>query len=225
LLAFIIMNARFPWLTLVLAGAAMTIGAMPAVAEFLQFDRTAVAAGQIWRLFTAHLTHFDANHLAWDVAVLLILGAWGERESRAQMVAALALTSPAITGAVWLSQPQFSCYRGLSGLDCALFGLLAGRLILRPEATARFVGFAAVAAVIAKSGLEVWSGTTVFAQGSGYAPVPLAHLIGAGVGALVAVMGPRLTFRRQKSGSPTLPPCRSCRSFPTPAQPACRSIR
>ena len=216
------MKTRFPFVTLGLAVIAIATHFGPGAAEALQFDRAAVAAGQWWRLLTAHATHFDANHLAWDVAVLLVLGSLCERRSRAHCVAALGVSALAITSAVLLAQPQFDTYRGLSGLDCALFGLFAGWLLRRPEKAARFAGLAALLAVIAKSALELSTGETVFATGEGYAPVPLAHLLGASLGAATAAIRRPATFPRRKYGSPSRPPCRSHRLFPIPARPAFR---
>jgi rhomboid family GlyGly-CTERM serine protease len=193
------------------------------LAATLQFQRAAVSAGEWWRLLAAHLTHFDANHLTWDAGVLLLLGCICERESRAHCAATLAVAAAAITSAVWLCQPQFETYRGLSGLDCALFGLFAGGLLRRRDSLARFTGAVALVGVVVKSALELSTGATLFASGAGYAPVPLAHLSGAAAGFAVSMVGNRsLTFLRQKSGSPNPPLCRSHRSFLTPAPPAFR---
>src|SRR5262245_25514413 len=125
------MNLRLPFVTLAVAGAATALHVSPTTTAHLQFDRAALAAGEWWRLFTGHLTHFDANHLVWDVGMLLALGFVTERESGSRCAWALALAAAAISGAVWWWQPQFTTYRGLSGLDSALFGLFAGKLLLR----------------------------------------------------------------------------------------------
>jgi rhomboid family GlyGly-CTERM serine protease len=182
------MKTRIPFLTLAIAALAVAVHLLPVAASALQFDRAAIVTGEWWRLFTAHVTHFEANHLAWDVAVLLVLGWLCERESRAHVVAALGASAVAITSVVMLAQPQFQTYRGLSGLDCALFGLLAGWLLRNDEKPAQVTGAVALVGVLAKSALELSTGETVFATGHGYAPVPLAHLVGAAVGAITATI-------------------------------------
>lgn len=216
------MKPRIAFLTMGIAVAALAVHWVPPAGEALQFDRTAVAAGQWWRLVTAHLTHFDLNHLLWDVGVLLVLGTLCERQSGRHSAAALAVAAPAITSLVWLCQPQFETYRGLSGLDCALFGLFAGGLVRRREPLARFTGAIAILGVLGKSALEMSTRTTVFATGAGYAPVPLAHLTGAGIGFAVPWAAAAFTSRRRKSGSPDPRPCRSHRLFLTPATRAFR---
>jgi len=180
------MPPRLPLLTPLLAAAAVAIHLLPPeIAAALQFDRGAVEAGELWRLATAHFTHFDANHLAWDVGVFLALG-WGcERESRRLTGLALGAAAVAITLGVWAWLPQFDTYRGLSGLDCTLFALQAATLLRRPARAARWIGLVALLGLGAKCGFETATATTLFASGAGYDPVPLAHLLGAGVGTLL----------------------------------------
>jgi rhomboid family GlyGly-CTERM serine protease len=173
------MHLRLPVQTLLIAVLSVGISLLPdAATTGLQFDREAIAAGQWWRLITAHVTHFDANHLAWDVGALLALGMSCERASRSRVALALGLGSFAISAAVWFFQPQFTTYRGLSGLDSALFGLFATTLIQQRCRGPMIVGLVALVGFSVKCLFEVTTGTTAFASGSGYSPVPLAHLVG-----------------------------------------------
>ncbi len=188
------MQVRFPIITVTLAAIALAAHVLPGATEALQFDRSAFARGEWWRWVTAHVTHFDANHLGWDVGALLVLGAMVERESRARSLAAVALAALTITPAVWLWAPQFETYRGLSGLDSALFGLLAGNLFQRAERVPRVVGAFALVGFGAKCAFELATGVTVFAAGDSYAPVPLAHLIGLLAGGSAGIL-PTLSSR------------------------------
>lgn len=172
------MKIRLPWLTVAVACAAVVLHLLPSSAAWLQFDRTALARGALWRLFTGHLVHFGGNHLAWDVAVFVALGFACERQSRTCCALALAFAAATITPAVWLAQPHFALYRGLSGLDCALFGLLSASFLQHRKPLATALGLIALAGFAAKCLFELTTAQTVFAAGTGYAPVPLAHLIG-----------------------------------------------
>jgi rhomboid family GlyGly-CTERM serine protease len=187
---------RLPILSFALAALAAAIHTLPGASEALQFDRTAIANGEHWRWLTAHFAHFGANHLTWDVAALLALGWLCEGVSRLRTALALAFAAGTITPAVWLWQPEFATYRGLSGLDCALFGLFAATLGRRSERAAKLAGILALVACGAKCVAELASGATVFAAGTGYAPVPLAHTLGLACGTFMA--GVRLGQLRRR---------------------------
>lgn len=182
---------RLPWLTLAFASLAVAVHGSPALTVGWQFDRAAVAHGQAWRFLTAHLTHFGADHLRWDVVAFLVLGALVERGSRSVFLATVALSAALITFGVWLAQPQFTTYRGLSGIDSALFGFVAARVIAEGRRARHgfslVAGGLALAGFAAKCGFELATGGTVFVDTAGeFAPVPLAHLIGLAAGAATA---------------------------------------
>ncbi|EIQ00631.1 putative membrane protein [Opitutaceae bacterium TAV1] len=192
-----------PPVTLSIAAAALLVAALPpGVAILLQFDRAGfLAHGAIWPLFTSHLVHFGQNHLAWDVFALLVLGTMAERRSRFATVLTLSLAAPLIVLTVWIAQPQFITYRGLSGLDAALFalvatGILRDGLACRPRHPFSVaLGALALAGLIAKCSYEIFSGATLFVHTSSpadtahaFIPVPLAHLAGGVIGAMVGFL-------------------------------------
>src|SRR5690606_26707972 len=98
------------WITaLVLAAstaAAAILAASPALTNALQLDRTAVIAGEWWRLFTGHLTHWNGDHLLWDAVTFLALSVVCARHSSRQTLACLALAAPVISLAVLAVHPD-----------------------------------------------------------------------------------------------------------------------
>ena len=191
---------ELPFLTLTLAAISIVLHLLPAAAAAnFQFERRALAAGEWWRIVTGHLTHFDSNHLAWDVGALLVLGILCETSSRRRTVVALGLASVAISAAVWIFQPQFECYRGLSGLDSALFALFASSLIEQRRRAPVLLGVVALAGVLAKCVFEIVTETPAFASGNGYAPVPLAHLVGVLGGGIAALIRADLPAPAERS--------------------------
>lgn len=213
------MQLRLPVLTLAIAAGALLTHFSAAWGGALEFNRSAIARGEGWRFVTAHLTHFDLNHLGWDLAVFVLLGSICEQSSRRRLAAGLILASVAIPAAIWCGQPQFTSYRGLSGLDCALFGIFTGTLLQRRDPIANLVGLLGLLGVVAKCSAELSTGVTLFAAGTTYAPVPLSHLVGTAAGLISTRWfapadhppAPRarapLTFPRQKSCSPNPRPC------------------
>ena len=183
---------RIPWFTLGFSVLALAVHCMPALTLAGQFDRAAIAHGQVWRFFTAHLTHFGDDHLRWDLLAFLVLGALAEHVSRPAFLITLGASAVIITTGVWIAQPQFATYRGLSGIDSAIFGLVIADLLVagwrerHPFSIA--VGALALAGFAAKCAFEIATGGTVFVETAGeFAPVPLAHLLGLVCGAGVAV--------------------------------------
>lgn len=162
---------------------------LPGWAGLFQLDRGAMARGEVWRIVTCHWTHWTASHLVWDLAAFVLLGAlcetWGPQGRRAlfSAVAASALLIPLV---LWVALPDIETYRGLSGIDSALF-VLAAILVLRRElestGTLRsgpaLAAGVALAAFLAKTGYELVNGTVIFADSEdGFISVPLAHLVG-----------------------------------------------
>lgn len=190
---------RFPLLTLGLTVAAFAIGMLPGAAAALQFDRTALAGGEWWRFVTGHWTHWGGEHLAWDLVVFAVFGALLEARSRRGFAVVVAGSALAISATVALGAPSLDFYRGLSGIDSALFAAFFAQL-LGAAWRERVVLPALVPAVAllgfaGKSVYELVTGATLFvATDSNFVVVPLAHVVGAGVG--VAVVVAQSVFRR-----------------------------
>lgn len=187
------MKLRLPWITLSFAALAGVLYAVPGAAHLLEFDRAAFASGELWRAVTGHLVHFNSSHFTWDLLALLVLGGAAELLSRRGMIRTLAVATPAISIAFWIFLPQFSAYRGLSGLDSALAGFGIAHLF-RHARRGHDGWTAAIAALcallfIGKSTFEIATGQTLFAAtDTDFTAVPLAHLVGFAVGAVVSCL-------------------------------------
>jgi rhomboid family GlyGly-CTERM serine protease len=182
---------RLPLLTLFFATLAVAIHSLPNANILLQFDRHAVSNGEIWRTFTGHFTHFGTDHLRWDLIAFIAFGSLAEMRSRSAFMICLGSSALAISLCVGVLQPQFLTYRGLSGLDSALFGFVVADLLRsgRRDHDHLMSGFAALALTgfLAKSVYEIATGLSFFVENSTeFTPVPLAHLSGAAVGIVVA---------------------------------------
>jgi hypothetical protein len=139
--------------------------------------------------------HWSLDHLLWDLGMLVLTAALCWQLGRGRTLAALAASAVAIPLALWFLSPDLDRYRGLSGLDAALFVLLAAGLLRRERAAGRrrpvpllaglLLGFAG------KVAYEAITGTTLFVDpGADFVPVPLAHLIGGACGWAAAVARP-----------------------------------
>jgi len=179
---------RLPGASLLLVTIAAAVSLLPGVAECLQYDRLAVAQGALWRLVTSHFVHWSGEHLFWDVLALGLLGWMCERESAGWFLACVAVSAALIPLILWIAEPQMMTYRGLSGIDSALFAMLAVRIGQRAvtDKDRLRLGLTGVVAVgfAAKVAYELVTGDTLFVDSSaaGMTPMPLAHVVGGLVG-------------------------------------------
>jgi hypothetical protein len=51
----------------------------PQLAVMLEYNRTSIANGEIWRLVTGSIVHWTTDHLFWDLLMFVVLGAAIER--------------------------------------------------------------------------------------------------------------------------------------------------
>ena len=191
---------------LLLTAFALVAFAVPGGGVCFQLDRGAVATGAWWRLVTGHFAHWSADHLFWDVAVFLLLATLCEMRSRTRMLVCILAAAVVISAGVWIALPSIETFRGLSGIDSALFVLLVMDLLrgacCRRDSRTVVVLAACLGAFAAKMAYELVVGRTLFVDpdASSMIPVPLAHVLGGVVGALVATCR-----RRQPAKLPPFP--------------------
>ncbi|KAF0243894.1 MAG: hypothetical protein FD180_2975 [Planctomycetota bacterium] len=186
--------ARTPFAAVLLSAAAVIIPI--AAAAGLELDRAAVASGQLWRLVTCHWTHYSFDHFLWSWLPFVLLGVLCERDSRPRFLAAVGAAVFIIPVAVHFFTPGIEIYRGLSGLDSALFSLLCATVIREKAVEKKWawvvVTSAALAGFAAKMLFEATTSRGFFLDtaASGMIPVPAAHLCGFLVG-LVSGIWPK----------------------------------
>jgi rhomboid family GlyGly-CTERM serine protease len=148
----------------------------------LRYERDAVAAGQLWRLFTAHFVHLDAGHALLNAAGLVLLWALFARSWRPwQGLIATLASMLAIALGFWFLEPGLRWYVGASGvLLCLCAG--GGVAMLRDGDRA---GIVAAALLAAKLAWEHWHGPLPLEEGP---VVTASHLYGAIGGALAGVV-------------------------------------
>ncbi len=186
---------RLPCVSLLLAGIAVCLQFSLTAMGWLQYDPAAIAAGEVWRIVTCHLTHWSFDHLFWDATALIILGVLCETAGRRPFLGCMAVSAVLIPLFIWVLMPEVDAYRGLSGIDSAVFALLAITILRENLAAQRFGWVAAIAVVLcgfsAKIGFEYLTGQTVFvdSMAAQMVPIPLAHVVGGLVGAGTGLCG------------------------------------
>lgn len=176
-----------PLKSLALAAAACAAAA-PATASLLEYERSAILSGEIWRILTAHVTHCGAYHLIWNVLPLLGIGFLFEEALGRRFWPVFLASCVVITGGLLLFDPALDSYRGLSG---ALNGIWVAGALAAARAEAG-EGRRLLAAIyrccvlgdLLKIAWEAATGAPVFTDPSALHgdPIPLAHVLGAVVG-------------------------------------------
>ena len=170
---------------ILLVGLAQGLG--PQVSATLRYERTAIAAGEWWRILTGQLVHVDGAHLAMNVVALVLLWALYVTDARPREWLLIALGAFLETGlGLWFLEPQVAWYVGLSG---ALHGLWAGggiacrkRWPLESSVT--------LVLLVGKLILEAWQGPVSELLGASLPVITAAHRYGAlGGGAAALALG------------------------------------
>ena len=146
----------------------------------LRYDRTALAAGQWWRLATAHVVHLSVRHaLLNGMGLALVWALFARDYSPRQWLAIVLAATAAIDAGLWLCDSTVQWYVGSSGV---LHGALAAGAVARLRAGAGD-GWVLAGLLAVKLAYEHWVGALPF---SGTDPVVVsAHLYGV-IGAVAA---------------------------------------
>lgn len=183
-------TTRLPLFTMGMALIALLFFLCGDAVSFLQYDRTAMAAGEAWRGITGHWLHWSFDHFLWCTITFLAIGSVCEPISRKGYIATLAAAGIIIPLVSWFADPGLLYYRGLSGLASATFVFAAVTMTRKAYAGKDWSGiWLPAAAGIAFAGkvlFEFFSGSALFVDNAElFTPVPLVHLAGGGVGLFV----------------------------------------
>ena len=157
--------------------------------EALRYDRTALAAGQEWRLLTAHLVHLDFDHAALNSLGLVLMWALFARDYRPRQWLAILLGSiAAIDAGLWLRDSTVAWYVGSSG---ALHGIMAAGTLAHLRRR-DMDGWILAVFIVIKLAYEQSAGALPFTD-SHFGVVVDAHLFGAlGGASIAAFLRPRM---------------------------------
>jgi rhomboid family GlyGly-CTERM serine protease len=116
-------SALVPIITV--AVVALIIQSFPAARSSLIYERTALAGGDLWRIWTGHLVHFGWPHLVVDAGLWLIVGWFSARRHPTFTRWGIVLMPAFISGSIYLFEPGMIRYAGLSAVNLGLLAYLA----------------------------------------------------------------------------------------------------
>ncbi|HEX2059316.1 MAG TPA: rhomboid family intramembrane serine protease [Thermoanaerobaculia bacterium] len=158
----------------------------------------------VLEMITSHFLHWSVEHFVWDALAFVVLGVACARRDLHGCLTTLVVAIFAIPLAVMHFAPEVAVYRGLSGLDSALFALL---LVQMRSRLALLCGIA----FAAKIAFELTTGSALFAanMGEGVVAVPVAHIAGALVGLCAGTAAHGRPRRPGAAGATLVDPCAS----------------
>lgn len=109
-----------PWVAIITL--LCTLFQLADASALLFFDRQAIAAGEVWRLVSAHLLHLNTHHLVENIAALVLINLLvGENITSRRWLLASLFCALFVGLSLHLLAPHVTWYAGLSGV---LHGLL-----------------------------------------------------------------------------------------------------
>jgi rhomboid family GlyGly-CTERM serine protease len=160
--------------------------------QVLQFDRDAIRNGEIWRLVTGHLTHWTFDQFFWDTVTFAFLAPLCAFRSQKRFLTTIGISSLLISATVWICHPEIVFYRGLSGIDSALFALLAVSILKESLADRDWpyfiIGCGLTAGFLGKTVFELATGSTLFVDSQAVNTLCVAHVVGVLVGAGIGLL-------------------------------------
>ncbi len=163
------------------------LGAFQGFSGVLELDRHQVLAGEIWRIWTGHLVHTNPHHLALNSAAALVLYFGFFTRIKPGDLLGWGFVFTALISAGLLSVfPEIEWYNGLSGLLHAFVVYFSIRRV-RDGAKTYWIG---PGLVWIKVLAEAVQGALGHAGLVGdMAVITQAHLMGASMGTITAVLG------------------------------------
>lgn len=135
--------------------------------------------------------HWSIDHLCWDLFMFYLVGSLCEQRNRSAFLAVTFASGLMIPITVMIYSPEFGSYRGLSGIDTALYALLGTLWFLdairERDRSASLVCFGLLVAMVLKIGYELISQQLLFVTDDSFTPAPTAHSSGAIIGILIAL--------------------------------------
>jgi rhomboid family GlyGly-CTERM serine protease len=151
--------------------------------EALRYDRTALAAGQWWRLLSAHIVHLDLDHAVLNSLGLVLMWALFARDYRPLQWLVIVLGAiAAIDAGLWLRDSTIAWYVGSSG---ALHGIMAAGTLAHLRRR-DMDGWILAVFIVLKLAYEQSAGALPFSDSPSGVVVD-AHLFGTLGGACIAV--------------------------------------
>lgn len=181
--------ARLPFWTMAVSACALLVFIVPGLGTLLIYNRAAIVRGELWRLATGNLVHLSTTHLAYDLTAFLIAGTIIEQRGY-RYFPILCLSAAILIGiAIFVFDPAFHFYGGLSGVVTAAVTYLCMHGVTEKGGW-RWLCAALAVGLTTKFWIELALGKSLLlaVNTEAFVPAPLSHVVGAVTAILLFVM-------------------------------------
>lgn len=196
--------ARVPWCTLGVVALALGASFIPGAPSVLEYERSRIAHGELWRLLSAHFVDAWPGLAIVDLPVLVVLGSWLELRVGARALLVMLASALAASAAVWFAREDLELYQGSSAIGYGVFAALTVNLVRDERGTfVRIAAGAALALITIKTGGELaglWF-VAIAPLPSGVEAVAIAHAAGGLAGGCVELAWIRKVQRLQRAST------------------------
>ena len=192
---------RVPIVTILILLSSLVSYLFPEVADFFVFDRKSIGRGELWRLFSAHLTHFNLTHLAYNLLAFGAVGWIVERKNRLHFFLLFLFLAICISSSLWVLKPAMRYYGGLSGIASG-FIFYAALFGTEEPGPFRMVCLAVLIFIPVKIFLEIIQNASILPYPAQvrFVTMPISHLTGVTAAVLFYIAlksGKEKTNRKQ----------------------------
>lgn len=168
--------------------------AFPGLEQGMEFKFADLGVCNILPMIGSNCLHWSLSHLFWDLMMFYCIGSLCEMQYPRTFMWVMLICGPIIPLSALLACPDLGSYRGLSGIDTALFGLLASHRLReafdKRDTQGAIVNGLLLMAMVLKIIYELIWQHTLFADDSTFTPIASAHLVGAVIGVSVSLLDP-----------------------------------
>jgi len=172
--------------------SAVIIYCFPNMTELLEYNRELIFRGEYWRLVTGHFTHCSLDHLFWDTVTFAILSFICCRKSIKLYLLMITVSSLFISIVILIMNSEIMIYRGLSGIDTALFFFaaysIATKAVKNRDKLWTLIGCTLLILPVIKTLYEYFTGNLLFTNSSNFLPLPGVHLAGIVICCIIIII-------------------------------------
>jgi len=149
------------------------------LASLFVYDRMAILRGELWRLVTSHLVHFNDIHLIYNLIAFCVIGWIIESKGYRYFKLLSLLMACSISVVMIVIKPGMSYFGGLSGIVCGAITYFSLQCLYE-KVQWKIISILTIIFLFVKVGLEIYNNGSILPYWGtqDFIPIPLCHITG-----------------------------------------------